>query len=548
MSGLPPPPDLSRLGGLPPPPPLEDLPPLPFSGGLPLPPPTGGLPPPPSLGGLSPATGLPPPPISMKLPPPPKAGALPPPPSMEGLPPPPPLGGSLPPPPLSSNLPPPPLSTNLPPPPSAAMGGLPPPPASSFSLDSSTPQSAGDLSSARFAQDNQEQEKKSKRKSKSKKSDKSSSISIDPLSSFLDQKGPEPTLLKTCAACQQLCKGTFYFTCGLSFHPECLKCTNCKAPLKPPNCVMHRGELFCHSCSSTHGELRRCEVCRQPIYDLDEKIKPSGYDRSIHASCFVCFKCNKPLEETSNYKVITGKAFCSRCHSEVSHRRCTFCKKPIIGRYVKNRGKYFHVNHFQCSQCDAVLYGKNFIVHHNKYYCPDDGQIYLKTCAYCKGEFTGVEINNIEWHRKVYHQRCFICRVCGVRCDPYNCKSVHGRPHCDDCFEQRVIENEVTDDGRNLGSHRHHPDDAEKRRTMFAEVLGITIERPVYKRDMKFDEYIEEDYGRSRSHRSHISSHTHRSGSSHRYDYRRAPSSHRTDNPHRHRHRVRRRRRRRSEY
>ncbi|OHT10297.1 hypothetical protein TRFO_04334 [Tritrichomonas foetus] len=336
-------------------------------------------------------------------------------------------------------------------------------------------------------------------------------------SGLADQSGPEPTLLKTCATCQQPCKETFYFTCGNYFHTGCLKCSNCRKQLKPPNCAIFRGELLCNDCSHYKGDLKKCPICTQIIYDLEEKIKPVGFDSFIHKNCFNCHECAAELEE-GGYKIVAGVPICTKCQPMIEIRRCTECNKPIVGRFVKNRGKYFHVEHFQCNQCEDVLYGKNFIIHHNKYFCPNDGQIYLKTCAYCKAEFSGIEPDNIQWRNKAYHSRCFVCRVCSDRCDPENCKAIHGRPHCNDCFAQRVTEKDATNNGRNCGSHKHRPAESLKRRTRFAQVLKRTIEQPRYKRDMKMDD--DDESSNSKKQSNHKSDkHASSSGSKRRHSH-----------------------------
>ncbi|KAH0787215.1 LIM domain containing protein [Histomonas meleagridis] len=483
MSDLPPPP---MSGGLPPPPMSGGLPPPPMSGGLPPPPMSGGLPPPPMSGGLPPppmSGGLPPPPMSGGLPPPPMSGGLPPPPMSGGLPPPP-MSGGLPPPPMSGGLPPPPSSGGLPPPPMS--GGLPPPPSSSGLPAPPTSTGLPPLSTGVYTP--------------------SKKISAFGGNTRIQDAGPEPTLLRTCAACQQRITETFYVTCGDYYHQNCLKCSHCQTPLKPPTCAMFRGELLCMRCANYHGELRKCQVCDQYLYDIEERIKPPGFEHAIHATCFACYECNGELDQDS-FKMIGGFPICPRCAPAVEKRKCHACGNAVVGRYVKNRGRYFHVDHFVCSQCECVLYGRNFIIHHDKYFCPKDGQHYLRRCSYCKNEFDGMEQDLVTWHKKVYHGRCFVCRICGTRCDVDNAKCFHGRPHCDDCYKKRVEEEEVN-------NHKHRPEESEERRNKFKSYFDKkNFVFPRYAKDIQDDEIEStiEEKEKSKSGHKHHRHHKHSS-------------------------------------
>ena len=477
------------MSDLPPPPPLSTgLPPPPLSTGLP-PPMTTGLPPPPSGGGLPPpplSTGLPPPPLSTGLPPPPSGGGLPPPPLSTGLPPPP-SGGGLPPPPMSTGLPPPPLSTGLPSPPSGS--GLPPPPMSTglppppMSTGLPPPPSGGGLPPPPMSTGLPPPPPSGSGLPPPPSSNAVEEGDVVNLSNR-DQSGPEPSLLRTCVACQERITDTYYITCGDYYHFNCLKCTHCKAPIKPPNCVAFRGEIYCTRCSTYTGELKKCKVCNQYLYDVEERIKPPGFDDYIHATCFACYECAAELEQES-FEMVCGFPVCPNCVPIVKKRVCYQCGEPVVGRYVKNRGRYFHVEHFVCCQCEQVLYGRNFIVHHDQYYCPKDGQQYLRRCSYCKNDFEVTETEFTKWHKKIYHPNCFVCRVCGNKCDPDNAVDIHGRPHCDECARKRKQEEQTY-------QHKHSPAESRERRKKFKSSSKKEFYEPVYANEE--DEHSESEH------------------------------------------------------
>jgi hypothetical protein len=71
-----------------------------------------------------------------------------------------------------------------------------------------------------------------------------------------------------------------------------------------------------------------------------------------------------------------------------------------------------------------------------------------------------------------FHTKCFVCRICGKKCQPDTAKLVHGRPHCDACFQRRVDERDITPEGRNAAkTHKHVPEEGERRRKKFVEGL-----------------------------------------------------------------------------
>ena len=292
-------------------------------------------------------------------------------------------------------------------------------------------------------------------------------------------QAPDPMLLKVCDTCKKLCTENYYFVNGNYYHHGCLRCENCKCEITPPTCVMHRGKLFCNQCSKISDGMNKCKICGLMVFPYEEKILLPGAARPIHKSCFACYECGRQLTETSKYKLVEDYPICEDCQPIIHLRRCYTCGKEIIGRYIKNHGKYFHIHHFRCFVCGNLINGKNYIVHHNKFYCPNDGQLYLKTCAYCKTPFTG-EDDVVSWNKKSYHQRCFVCRVCGTKLDPTTCKKVHGRPHCEDCFNQRLKEKDVYPDGKTQTRRKHIPSQSIKRINRFANVFKKNIQLPKY--------------------------------------------------------------------
>ncbi|KAH0786830.1 LIM domain containing protein [Histomonas meleagridis] len=295
--------------------------------------------------------------------------------------------------------------------------------------------------------------------------------------------GPDPALLHHCSICKESCSEIFYVACGEYFHPNCFKCEICHCHLKPPNCVSFRGHFLCFQCSEDKGNLKQCNICEQFLYDYEEKVKIPGKEYSIHASCFVCYECSEPLK-MDTFTLIEDKLLCAKCIAIFEKRKCANCNKFIFGRYIQCRGKFFHPEHFLCCECNEILCGNCYVVHHDKYYCPLDGQYFTGRCSYCKKEIDNIEGSKVDWHNKVYHKRCFVCRVCGARCDPENCKSFHERPHCDECYKKRIIEEKKN-------ANKHNPNESSKRRKNFKDYFDKKeFVLPIYSKDTDVNETV----------------------------------------------------------
>jgi hypothetical protein len=176
--------------------------------------------------------------------------------------------------------------------------------------------------------------------------------------------------------------------------------------------------------------------------------------------------------------VIRDAAFCPRCAKAAESHVCAVCRRPIAGRVVRDRSREFCAECFKCRTCSKVLKGDAYIVHHDRYYCPVDGGDFLRECGGCKQRLertTGLQM----WKGRFYHPQCFVCRVCRQRLspdEPLAIRSVHGRPHCTECFEQRVRDREITPEGKSV-SHRHSQRAMVQRRARYA-ANERTIEQP----------------------------------------------------------------------
>ena len=180
------------------------------------------------------------------------------------------------------------------------------------------------------------------------------------------------------------------------------------------------------------------------------------------------FSCDTLVTPEDGIK--TTKFACKRCYSFIIKEQvCYTCGHPILENIVVKNQRVFHRQCFRCEHkgCQKQLYGNSYVVHHNQFLCWEHGKIYTSSCAYCKQLFKSYETDLIKWHSKMYHKVCFVCRICGCSLDPQSCKSIHGRPHCDKCFQIRVDEGDCDEKGRSLYIHynqMHHKKQRRKKK------------------------------------------------------------------------------------
>lgn len=320
--------------------------------------------------------------------------------------------------------------------------------------------------------------------------------------------------IRTCEICRQPVESDGLFTNGLYYHRTCAKCFKCGCQIEPPNCSFICDILVCPNCATkssifnsnkslqsasfsslpqislnqnidqNDSSLPKCSVCSEVINGTKSIINLEN-GMILHTNCLSCFECTKILMK-GHQKVLDGKVFCRRCYSVASERVCQICNKIIIGPFVKAHKKYYHFNHFTCSVCKKVLNGKNYVIHHNKLYCPSHGKYFSDHCAFCKRALYLSDEEKIRFNGKIYHTICFVCRVCGTSLRPETAKLFHCRPHCMDCYQRRLHESSSGIDKQ----HKHNPEISVQRRIRYMNE-GIHIIIPQYEdRDKRFFENV----------------------------------------------------------
>lgn len=315
--------------------------------------------------------------------------------------------------------------------------------------------------------------------------------------------------IRTCEICRQAIESDGLFTNGLYYHKTCAKCFKCGCQIEPPYCSYLCDILVCPNCAkkssifnkdaslvhsssssftlpqslSQKDSLPKCAVCNE-VLNGTKSIVALEEGIIVHTNCLSCFECSKVLIK-GHQKILDGKIYCRRCYSFVSERVCQVCNQVIIGSFVKSHKRFYHPNHFICSTCKIILNGNNYVIHHNKLYCPAHGKYFSDHCAFCKRALYLTNEEMIRFNGKIYHTICFVCRVCGTSLRPETAKLFHSRPHCMDCYQKRIRE---STSGSEKQRYKHIPDASVQRRIRFMED-GIQIILPQYEsRENRFFE------------------------------------------------------------
>ncbi|OHS98187.1 hypothetical protein TRFO_09060 [Tritrichomonas foetus] len=300
--------------------------------------------------------------------------------------------------------------------------------------------------------------------------------------------------VNTCEICRQPIEYDGLFANGIYYHKSCAKCSICRCQVEEPKCAYLKDNLCCLNCVSKNNYntnvlrksqgrsssqdsfngFKKCMVCDE-ILDGTKSFDTINDELYVHSNCLSCYECSKIIMK-GQQKKMNNKIFCRRCYAVVRERICDICKEPTIGDFVKCHKKFYHREHFKCSVCEEILKGNNYVIHHNKLFCPTHGQFYTSHCAFCKGSLFSTNEERIRFSGKTYHTVCFICRVCGVELKQTNAKLFHSRPHCQECYNRRIRE---TSSGNEQKRHHHYPNQAQERRTRFKED-GMKVTLPVY--------------------------------------------------------------------
>ncbi|KAF7658581.1 hypothetical protein LDENG_00010600 [Lucifuga dentata] len=160
----------------------------------------------------------------------------------------------------------------------------------------------------------------------------------------------------------------------------------------------------------------RCENCGGGISGGEMAIFASraGPGPCWHPACFVCSTCQELLVDLI-YFYQNGKIHCGRHHAELLKPRCASCDEIIFAdECTEAEGRHWHMKHFACFECEAMLGGQRYIMKDGRPYCCGCFEsLYAEYCEAC-GKNIGVDhaqmtYEGVHWHAT---DQCFCCAQC----------------------------------------------------------------------------------------------------------------------------------------
>ncbi|XP_074140281.1 prickle-like protein 2 isoform X2 [Sminthopsis crassicaudata] len=167
-----------------------------------------------------------------------------------------------------------------------------------------------------------------------------------------------------------------------------------------------------------------CEQCGGQINGGDIAVFASraGHGVCWHPSCFMCTVCNELLVDLI-YFYQDGKMYCGRHHAECLKPRCAACDEIIFAdECTEAEGRHWHMKHFCCFECEAVLGGQRYIMKEGRPYCCRCFEsLYAEYCDAC-AQHIGIDQGQMTYDGQHWHatEACFCCAHCK--------KSLLGRP------------------------------------------------------------------------------------------------------------------------
>ncbi|XP_073327113.1 uncharacterized protein prickle3 isoform X3 [Pagrus major] len=159
-----------------------------------------------------------------------------------------------------------------------------------------------------------------------------------------------------------------------------------------------------------------CQQCGRQICGGDIAVFASraGHGSCWHPQCFQCASCSELLVDLI-YFFQDGQIYCGRHHAERLKPRCQACDEIILAdECTEAEGRYWHMKHFCCFECEAALGGQRYIMRESRPYCCSCYEsLYAEYCDTC-GEHIGIDQGQMTYEGQHWHavEACFCCARC----------------------------------------------------------------------------------------------------------------------------------------
>uniref|UniRef100_A0A7N9AWA3 Prickle homolog 3 n=2 Tax=Mastacembelus armatus TaxID=205130 RepID=A0A7N9AWA3_9TELE len=159
-----------------------------------------------------------------------------------------------------------------------------------------------------------------------------------------------------------------------------------------------------------------CQQCGRQICGGDIAVFASraGHGSCWHPQCFQCASCSELLVDLI-YFYQDGQIYCGRHHAERLKPRCQACDEIILAdECTEAEGRYWHMKHFCCFECEAALGGQRYIMRESRPYCCSCYEsLYAEYCDTCR-EHIGIDQGQMTYEGQHWHavESCFCCALC----------------------------------------------------------------------------------------------------------------------------------------
>ncbi|XP_067863680.1 prickle-like protein 1 [Heptranchias perlo] len=177
-----------------------------------------------------------------------------------------------------------------------------------------------------------------------------------------------------------------------------------------------------------------CEKCGGKINGGDVAVfaQRAGNRTCWHPYCFGCITCQELLVDLI-YFYQDGNIYCGRHHADLFKPRCASCDQLIFAEEcTEAEGRYWHMDHFSCTECETILGGQKYIMKEGQPYCCGCFEtLYAEYCETCR-EIISIDYGQITFSGQHWHatSSCFCCAQCKKPLLGCTFTSRHGQVFC----------------------------------------------------------------------------------------------------------------------